>query len=113
MTWLRQAEWAAGVPTVALATVEATMPDLNTWWERLGVMGVLCVFGVALGRWFMSQLERKDQVIIQLTEAHAKSQKESTEMIVKEMQASHEVKRQVAQALDGLRAVIAQTDRTR
>ncbi len=117
MTAVRTVETVAGLVPVALATEASLLPPAETWLERLGVAAVLVVAGYFLLRWFMAQSERKDDLLLKVTQEHAAlvgkltaehmaSQREGNLMVLREIQAGHEVKRQVATALDRLTAVI-------
>lgn len=122
MTTARTVEYVAGLVPVALATEASLLPPAETWAERLGVAAVLVVAGYFLLRWFMAQSERKDDLILKITQEHAAlvarlsaehaaSQREGNAMVLREIQAGHEVKRQMAGALDRLTAVIEARER--
>lgn len=121
VTTIRTVETVAGLVPVALATEATLMPAAENWIERLGVAAVLVVVGYFLLRWFMAQSEKKDDLILKITQEHAAlvskltaehaaSQREGNAMIVREIQSGHEVKRQVAIALDRLTAVIGERE---
>jgi hypothetical protein len=121
VTTVRTVETVAGLIPVALATEASLMPAAETWIERLGVAAVLVVVGYFLLRWFMAQSEKKDDLILKITQEHAAlvskltaehaaSQREGNAMIMREIQSGHEVKRQVAIALDRLTAVIGERE---
>lgn len=122
MTNIRTVEAIAGLVPVALATEASFLPPAETWAERLGVAAVLVVAAYFLLRWFMAQSEKKDDLILKITQEHtalvarlssehAASQREGNAMVLREIQAGHEVKRQMAGALDRLTAVIEARER--
>jgi membrane protein implicated in regulation of membrane protease activity len=91
---------AALVPAAFVAQV--VMPPSDTWGERLGVAAVLVVAFYFVVRWFMAQMEKKDDVIKEITASHIKAQAENTATIVQALHEGHDVKRQMTEAVTRL-----------